>query len=269
MRLLRFSFLVLLSPAAGCATVAMMRELPPDVGQLARYDASVDTLAAAAEAAVRQQGLAVAEVTRPDDSTGVLIAQKRPGIFSYSYGEYVRIRIARDTAEPELTAVRVVTKPRNLLEIGHRERAPRVFRALDARLSAQAIGPWPGMRVRATPQGAPPITGNVVRVTRDTIVLQLGPSSAPRPLAIGDIGRLAVSRGSNNHTLEGMLIGVLIGGVVGTVVSSSSDSGDWVPDLGRVVGTLAGVAAGGVLGAAIGAGTRTEVWSEVPRRPRP
>ena len=265
MRFLQLSFLVLLSATASCATVGMMRELPPDAGQLARYDASTDTLAVAAEAAMNQQGLAVAEVTRPDATTRVLIAEKPPGLFSN--GEYVRVRIARDSAEDGFAAVRVVTKPGYLLEIGHRERAPRVFRALDARLSAQAIGPWPGMRLLATPHGGPPIIGSVVRMTRDTVVLQLSPGSAPRSLAIGDLGRLAISRGRYNHAREGMVIGVVVGGAVGALIGGSQESDDWIK-LNGVVGFWIGSLVGVLVGGAVGSTARTDVWSDLPlRRP--
>src|SRR5439155_1355336 len=83
---------------------------------------------------------AVAEVTRPDTLIVVVIGEKPRGFFGD--GEYVRLRIARDTGA--LTAVRVVTKPGDLLTLWPRERAPRLFQAMDTQLGAQAIGPWPG-----------------------------------------------------------------------------------------------------------------------------
>lgn len=264
MRVLRLWLIALLPAAANCATVGMMRGLPPDAGQLAQYAASADTLTAAAEVAVHQLGLAVAEVTRPDARTRVVIAQKPPGLFSY--GEYVRLRIARDTGE--LTVVRVVTKPGYLLELGHRERAPRMFQAMDAQLGAQAIGPWPGMRVRATPRGSPPFIGNVVRVTRDTIALQLSPGSASQPLAIGNLGRLAVSRGGYSHASEGMVIGFVVGGLVGAVVGSSQQDNGWT-QLNGVAGFAIGMSVGALVGGVVGLSTRTEVWSELPARRHP
>jgi len=265
MRVLRMSLIALLPAASGCATVGMMRALPPDAGQLAHYAASPDTLAAAAEAAVRQQGLAVAEVTRPDSMTRVVIGKKPLGLFSN--GEYVRLRIARDSGD--LTAVRVVTKPGYLLELGHRDRAPRLFQAMDTQLGAQSIGPWPGMRVRAAPRGAAPIVGSVLRLTTDTIVLQLGDEGATQRFAVGDLGRLAVSRGRYGHVREGMLIGFVVGGVVGAVIASSTmDSGDPYAGLGVFMGFTLGGSAGMLVGGAVGSGTRTEVWSELPPRPR-
>ena len=227
--------------------------------------ASPDSLAAVAAGVVARQGFDIAEVIEPDTSTRVVIGQKTHGLLRQE-GEYIRVRIARDTGD--LTTVRVITKPRQLFTLGHRERAPQVFQAMDARLSAEAVGPRLGMRVRAVPLAGGRLFGSVLRLTSDTFVLQLRAGAAPQPFALRDLGGLAVSRGSNSHTREGMLIGVIIGGLVGTAVSSSRDSEGWTPDLGRVVGMLGGAAAGGLLGAAIGASTRTEVWSEVPRRPR-
>jgi hypothetical protein len=156
------------------------------------------------------------------------------------------------------------------LELGHRERAPRLFQAMDIQLGAEAIAPRPGMRVRVAPRGGAPIVGTVVWVTTDTIVLQPGAGLVPQPLAVRDLGGLAVSRGSFGHAREGMLIGFVVGGLVGTVVGASRmDSGDQFVDLSAFMGFAIGGAAGGLVGGAAGSGTRTEIWSEVPRRPRP
>jgi len=266
MQLPKLSSLALLPALAGCATVGMMRSLPPDDGQLAHYAASSDTLAAIAETAIQQQGLAVAEVTRPDTLIVVVIGEKPRGLFGD--GEYVRLRIARDTGA--LTAVRVVTKPGDLLTLWPRERAPRLFQAMDTQLGAQAIGPWPGMRVRAAPRGGAPIIGDVVRVTTDTIVLQSHAGVAPQPLAVGDLGTLAVSRGSYGHALGGQLIGFVVGGLVGALLASSTqDSGDSFAGVGVLLGITIGGSAGTLVGGAVGSGTRTEVWSEIPLEPRP
>ena len=263
MQFARLTFLALLPAVGGCATVGMMRALPPDAGQLAHYAASPDTLAAVATGAVRQQGLAVAEVTRPDTLTLVVIGQKPQGLFSD--GEYVRFRMARDTGA--LTAVRVVTKPWDLLKLWRPERAPRLFQAMDTQLGAEAIGPWPGMRVRAAPRGGAPIVGNVVRVSKDTIVLQPGGGVAPQPFAVGDLGRLAVSRGSYGHARAGALIGLVVGGVVGAAIGASTMDDPYV-GLGGFLGFGIGGSAGVLLGGAVGSGIRTEVWSDVPRSPR-
>lgn len=262
MQIARLTFLAVLPALAGCATVGMMRALPPDAGRVAHYAASPDTLAAAAEAAARQQGFAVAEVTRPDTATVMVIGQKH-GLFSD--GEYVRLRIARDTGE--LTAVRIVSRPGDLVELWPRQRAPRLFQAMDTQLGPQAMGPWPGMRVRAAPRGGAPIVGNVVRVSNDTIVLQPGGGVAPQPFAVGDLGRLAVSRGSYSHPKAGALIGLVVGGVVGAAIGGSSTDEPYA-GLGVGLGIGIGGVAGALLGGVVGSGTRTEVWSDVPRSPR-
>jgi len=49
MRLPKLSALTFLPALAGCATVGMMKGLPPDAGRLALYAASPDTLVAVAE----------------------------------------------------------------------------------------------------------------------------------------------------------------------------------------------------------------------------
>ncbi len=255
MQLPKWSSLALLPALAGCATVGMMKGLPPDVGRLALYAAPTDTLVAAAEEAIVQQHLRLADTSRPDADTRVMIASRPPGLFSN--GEYVRVRISRDSGG--LMAVRVVSQSGSLLDMGHRDRAPRVFAAMDAQLSATALGPWPGVLVRATPRGASaPLIGRVARVTPDGLVLEGG-------LRIGALDSLAVGRGSYRHTREGALIGLLVGGVIGGLIgSANTDSGDPWASLSILAGISVGIGAGAVVGGALGAGARTEVWSPVP-----
>jgi hypothetical protein len=236
----------------------MMQGLPPDAGRLERYAAPPDTLVAVAEQALQQQHLLIADTSRPDALTRVVIARRPSGLFTN--GEYVRVRIAPDSAG--LMTVRVVTKPENLFDVGHRERAPRLFAAMDAQLDAAALGPWLGMRVRATPQGATAIIGTVARVSPDTLILQGRPGGAPPILEIGSLDGLAVSRGSYGHVREGMLIGALAGGLLGALIGNT-DSGDSYQGLNVLVGIAVGSAAGTVVGGAVGASVRTEVWSPV------
>jgi len=260
MQLRKWSSLALLPTLAGCATVGMMNELPPDVGTLAVYAAPPDTLVAAAEETIVQQHLRLADTSRPDADTRVMIARRPPGLFSN--GEYVRVRISRDSGG--LMAVRVVTRPGYLLEVGHRERAPRVFEAMDARLDARALGPWPGMRVRATPRGASPIIGTVARVTADTLVLGGGIGNTT-VLRISALDGLAVSRGSYRHVREGALIGALVGALIGGVLGGQAEeTSSYYQGLNVFAGVLVGAAAGGVVGGVAGASVRTEVWSPLP-----
>jgi len=253
MQLPKLSSLALLPALAGCVTVGMMKELPPEAGRLARYAAPPDTLVAIAVEAIRQQHLLVADTSR-DPGARVVIGGRSPGLFSK--GEYVRVRIAPDSGG--LMAVRVVSQSGSLLDVGHRDRAPRVFVAMDAQLSAAALGPWPGMRVRATPRGGTAIIGTVARVAPGSLVLEEG-------FRIGFLDSLAVSRGSYRHTRQGALIGLIVGGVIGGLIgSSNADSGDPWAGLNILAGISVGIGAGAVVGGALGAGARTECWSPVP-----
>jgi len=249
----KLSSLALLPALAGCATVGMMKELPPDAGRLARYAAPPDTLAAVAEEAIRQQHLLVVDTSR-DAAARVVIGRRSPGLFSN--GEYVRVRIAPDSGG--LMAVRVISQSGYLLDLGHRDRAPRLLAGMDSQLGATALGPWPGMRVRATPRGGTAIVGTVVRMAPDSLILEGG-------ARIGALEGIAVSRGSYGHTRQGALIGLLVGGVIGGfIASASADSGDPWAGLNIVAGISLGIGAGAVVGGALGAGARTEIWSPVP-----
>jgi len=257
----KLSFLALLPTLAGCATVGMMKELPPDAGRLALYAAPPDTLVAIAERTLRQQDLDLADTSRPDGDTRVVIASRAPGLFSN--GEYVRVRIAPDSRSRGLMAVRIASRSGHLLDWGHRDHAPRLFAEMDTLLDATALGPWPGMRVRATPHGTTANIGTVARITADTIVLEEGTGGAPRSFAISALDGLAVSRGSYRHTREGVLIGALVGGVLGALLGKT-ESSEYFQGLSALSNVFVGAAAGTLLGGALGAGARTEVWSPVP-----
>jgi len=260
MQLRKWSSLALLPTLAGCATVGMMKELPPDVGRLAVYAAPPDTLVAAAEEAIVQQHLRLADTSRPDADTRVMIASRPPGLFSN--GEYVRVRISRDSGG--LMAVRIVSQSGYLLDWGHRDGAPHLFEEMDTRLSAAALGPWPGLRVRATPLGASPIIGTVARVTADTLVLGGGIGNTT-VLRISALDGLAVSRGSYRHVREGALIGALVGALIGGVLGGQAEeTSSYYQGLNVFAGVLVGAAAGGVVGGVAGASVRTEVWSPLP-----
>jgi hypothetical protein len=262
MRLSVLASLALLPALAGCVTVGMMQELPPDDGRLALYAAEPDTLVAVAQETIRQQRLRIADTSQPDADTRVMIASRPPGLFSN--GEYVRVRIARDSSG--LMAVRVVSQSGYLLDWAHRDLAPRVFAGMDTQLGATALGPWPGTRVQAMPQGASAaLIGRVARLTVDSLVLEGGARRAPTVLKISALRSLAISRGSYRHTREGALIGLLVGGVIGGFIgSTNTDSSDPFAGLHILAGVLLGSAAGGVVGVAAGASTRTEIWSPVP-----
>src|SRR5258705_666681 len=255
----KLSFLALLPALAGCATVGMMKALPPDAGELALYAAPPDTLVAVAEEAIRQEHLDLADTSRPDAATRVVIAKRSPGLFSN--GEFARIQIAPDSGR--LTAVRIVTQSGHLLDWAHRDRAPRLFAEMDTQFRATAPGPWPGIRVPATPHGTSGSIGTVARITADTIVLEEGTGGAPRSFAISALDGLAASRGSYRHTREGVLIGALVGGVLGAVLGKT-ESSEYFQGLSALSNVFVGAAAGTLVGGALGAGARAEVWGPVP-----
>lgn len=264
MHLSKLSFLALLPALAGCATVTMMKDLPPDAGRLAWYAAPPETLVAVAEAAIQQQHLTIADTDR-DDGARVVIGRRAPGLFSN--GEFVRVRIAADSGNRDAMAVRIVSQSGYLLDLAHRDGAPSLFGAMDAQLPGAALGPWPGMRVRATLRDSTDIVGAVMRVIADTIVLDGARGSGPHTLQIGALAGLKVSRGSYGHTRAGALIGVLVGSLVGAAIgSATTDSGDPFSGLNVAGGVFIGALGGGLVGGAVGASSRTEVWSPVPIR---
>jgi len=253
------SFLALLPALAGCATVGMMQQLPPDAGAVARYAAPPDTLVAVAKEVLGQQDLRIADSIAPDALTRVVIAKRPPGLFSN--GEFARVRIGPDSGG--LMTVRVVTRSGYLLDWAHRDGAPRILAAIDARLVLAALGPWPGMRVQARPHLESAVIGTVVRMTADTLILQGGPDGAPRTFAISALDGLAVSRGSYRHTREGVLIGSLVGGLLGGLLGKT-ESSDYFQGLRTASNVFVGAAVGTLVGGALGASARTEVWSPVP-----
>src|SRR5262249_3751003 len=199
--LARLTFLGLLPVVSGCATVGMMRELPPDAGHVARYAVSPDTLAAVATKSLQSSGLHVTDDTAPDASTRIMIAGR--GMNLLSNGEYVRIRIERDPGA--LTAIHVVTKSGSLIEVGHRERAFVIFQNSDSELGRHGVGPWPGRRVRVV-TGQSPIIGTVVRLTADQLVVNPSAGGPEQTLRRGDWESLAISRGTYSHVRAGALV---------------------------------------------------------------
>ena len=243
----RLASLSLLPALVGCATVGTMKELPPNAGGLARYATSPDTLRIAAQEALTRQKLRIVDSSGGEAGSHVLVAT--------SSRRLVRVRIAPDSGR--LSTVWIVTRSRYLP--GQADGAPRLFEKIDTQLAPEALGPRPGMRVRATPHVDTTITGKVVRLTTDTLVLSR--SADARIISIPARGALAMSRGSYGHWREGALIGTLLGAVVGTVIADTGFGG-----LSKLSGAIIGAGAGVLLGGAIGASLQTEVWSTRRRR---
>jgi hypothetical protein len=134
-----------------------------------------------------------------------------------------------------------------------------LFRALDAGLDRAAIGPFPGERVEALAArgGGPVVRGTLRRVTSDSLELTADPGRGSVVLALAEVDRLAVSRGSYGHAA----VGALLGEILGTLAGATFDSRGFPEGMGSVVlGGFAGMA----VGAAVGSTIRTEVWSVIP-----
>jgi hypothetical protein len=112
------------------------------------------------------------------------------------------------------------------------------------------------------------VTGHVVRVTADTLVI-IPEEDAPHEIALSatNVRRLELSRGLRSRTGRGALLGFLAGAVGGYVglAAFCGDSGC----IGAVA-LLAVIPAGALFGAGIGAGVgsqiRTERWQAVAWR---
>ena len=115
-----------------------------------------------------------------------------------------------------------------------------------------------GTRVRVAATGNQPFTGNVLRLTSDTLVVAAGSGSALVQLPTTSLTSLEVSEGRDRlgWTFKGAGIGVLAGGFIG-----SATLGREQPDgLAQLAGFFAGGILGAGFGAAIGAIAAPERW---------
>jgi hypothetical protein len=74
------------------------------------------------------------------------------------------------------------------------------------------------VRISAPVFGPKKQVGTVVSLTRDTLGLRQGPSTASRLVATSDITALEVSRGSHTRKAKGALWGLLIGAGSGAIL---------------------------------------------------
>jgi hypothetical protein len=122
-----------------------------------------------------------------------------------------------------------------------------------------------GVRVRIT---APDLDhsrliGEVERVDRDTLVINIEASQIAVPMA--SVNRIEISRGIKSNTLRGVLYGGLAGGLVGgTATAASNDSESLFYGMDIFIGTAIGMVIGAGSGALIGWGVQTEHWEEQP-----
>ena len=170
------------------------------------------------------------------------------------------------------------------------------------RANAQITQLAPGDRVRISARKVAfaPIIGRIVRLSADSLVLEVEPREAPSKGGIASRGWLPyqagpaslqipvavidyweVSQGKKKHTREGVLYGALAGGLIGGValgLSTYNDlkdceswcfqfvSSDIVVESAvfGMVGALGGGAVGAALGAVVGGTTTSDRWHQVP-----
>jgi len=119
-------------------------------------------------------------------------------------------------------------------------------------------------RVRVTMASHEQVTGTVIALRADTVVLETSPTGATRGLARTEVARVERSAGTRRYLVRGATIGFLAGATVGALMghSVSNDVQAQCPKqeiicipvngLAESFGTATGAITGGVLGASIG-----------------
>lgn len=149
-------------------------------------------------------------------------------------------------------------------------------------LRAQAVNATlVGERVRITTpteRGKFRHLGEVTAVRDDTVMLRSAEFPAGRPIAVGRITKLEISRGRRSLTRRGMAFGFVLGAAAGAVYGAATHErgrclqrsllgcGDYQepkglgPAVDGFIGGVAGMAVGGILGHRV----RRERWIERP-----
>lgn len=125
-----------------------------------------------------------------------------------------------------------------------------------------------GQRVRVREAGGQRVTGEVVEVLPDALVVRVTKRAQARRLDLSRLDRLEISRGEHGNAhvgaiagfVPGFAFGALIGAAAGCFEDDSGDCDSLAPALigGIFVGTVTGV-----IGALIGWAVRTEHWEQV------
>jgi hypothetical protein len=240
----------------------VLRE-PVTAGNLQRYDIAADTLAPAAARAFAAQGLRVVGDTVVGD-TRLLVARR--GLTATGWGEIDRAAI---TPQADFTEVRILSRPVNALDVLHTDRSPRLYQSLDRELRDAGLWPLPGDRIRLATAAAPDrmLTGVVLSAGDGVTPLVIDVEGTADTVSPSALAHLWVGRGSYGHAKDGALVGSLLGAVIGVLAASGDSRGDWA-GLQYVAGFTLGAGAGLLVGGVTGASIRTEVWSDLPIRPR-
>ena len=142
--------------------------------------------------------------------------------------------------------------------------------------SAQLPVPVEGTRVRLVTNSLPPDQqlGRIISADHDTVAFRPDAHPFTVSLAVSEIERIDISRGSHRHAGRGALVGLAIGAIGGAVFGASAYTSctDWclLPNsraatagLGAAFFGLLGAASGGIIGAFI----KTEEWKPLVVRP--
>ncbi len=137
--------------------------------------------------------------------------------------------------------------------------------ALAAPLQAQSDRLYlpTGTRVRVTTVAdSQPFTGNLLRLTSDTLAVAAGSGNALVQVPIGQVRSLDASAGRNRSgwAAGGALVGGLVGGVALGAVGGHDDPTGLGAAVGFSVGALLGIATGAIVGIVVA----PERWRHVP-----
>jgi hypothetical protein len=118
-------------------------------------------------------------------------------------------------------------------------------------------------RVRVTMASRERVTGTVVALRADSMVLTVPSTGSKRGLARSEIASIERSTGTKRYRLRGAAIGFVVGAGVGAAVGSSKKSdSSFDEDLNGIAGAFVGALAGTTLGVVVGARKR-EQWRRV------
>jgi hypothetical protein len=130
-----------------------------------------------------------------------------------------------------------------------------------------------GTRLRVRLKGDPQtvLFGTLVRVQRDTVLLQprYDPAATLTTVPLANVARVDISQGRHGHAKAGAFIGGGLGALTGGVIfagfrnmfglaSGSEKAG------AAFVGAVVGGAGGAAVGALVGSGIRSEGWKNAP-----
>ena len=162
------------------------------------------------------------------------------------------------------------------LDLGEEQSLLRIPREAVVRwetlgLAAQGAEPLPtGRRVRvaSTELGGRPLTGNLLAVDDETLLVKVTGRAEPLRLRRSSVERLEVSRGRRSHAGTGALIGGVSLGIpfvaLAAVVASAAPGGHCESGCVILGGFVFGATIGAPIGALIGSAFGSERWERVP-----